>query len=282
MKTLNIFSVFVMAIFVTIACEPIEDRDELPSKTSASEFEYTITQNPVNDYIIYLNNTTQDVFFSWDYTWGTSFEQKDTVTIMLPGDYIIHINASTPGGFVETDYPVTVGDKNPEAFAEPEWEYLTHMMEGKTWVWAVDNNYTANQYIWGNSGLNDGYPAWWGRSATDAADDNIDIEGEMMFDLNGSRNFTKVEYDFASGKTVTTTGKFNIDFEGAVSDIGIARITFTGATILHGISQNDGKKVVYDFDIVKLTEDELILNRFTESSDSEAWNWIFKRKGYSY
>ena len=282
MKKLNIYSLFILATMSLVACEPVEDRDELPATTVASDFVYSITQDIEDDYIIYVENSTPSVYFSWDYTWGKSFEQKDTLAILIPGQYNIEILASTPGGFVNLDYPVTVADINPDAFVEPEWEYLSNMLEGKTWVWAIDNNYTENHYIWGNSGLNDGYPSWWGRSAGDAAEDNIDIDGKMTFDLNGARNFAKVEYDFGSGNTVTSTGSFDIDFDNHDSDIGIARITFTGTTILHGISQNDDKKVVYDFDIVKLTEDELILNRFTESNDFEAWNWIFKREGYNY
>ena len=48
-----------------VACDPIEKRDKLGPIVPTSEFEYTITQNPEMDYVIYLENKTPKVLFSW-------------------------------------------------------------------------------------------------------------------------------------------------------------------------------------------------------------------------
>lgn len=51
----------------------------------------------------------------------------------------------------------------------------------------------------------------------------------------------------------------------------IGSVTFIGTTIPHGIAQNNGQKVVYTFDIKKLTNDEMILmyptDPFTPGND---------------
>ena len=59
----NLIGLFVFFV----ACDPIEKRDKLGPIVPTSEFEYTITQNPEMDYVIYLENKTPKVLFSWDY-----------------------------------------------------------------------------------------------------------------------------------------------------------------------------------------------------------------------
>ena len=75
MKKSILYNLIGLLVFF-VACNPIENRDKLGDITPASEFEYSITQDPQRDYIVYLENKTPKVLFSWDYAWGLTTRQK--------------------------------------------------------------------------------------------------------------------------------------------------------------------------------------------------------------
>src|SRR5450759_5554170 len=66
-------------VFLIGACTPIEDRQVAGPVVPATDFKYTITNDAANDYILYLDNKTSGVMFSWDYAWGVTRKQNDTV-----------------------------------------------------------------------------------------------------------------------------------------------------------------------------------------------------------
>jgi hypothetical protein len=94
--------------FMIAACTPIEDRQAAGPIVPASEFSYTITNDPTNDFILYLENNTPEVMFSWDYAWGVTRKQHDTVRILVPGTYTVKITATTAGGIVTDEKTITV------------------------------------------------------------------------------------------------------------------------------------------------------------------------------
>jgi len=83
----RILYLLTAAVLTIGACTPIEIREEAGPVVPASEWKYTITNDPNDDYILYLDNQTPEVMFSWDYGWGVTRKQKDTVRMLVPGTY---------------------------------------------------------------------------------------------------------------------------------------------------------------------------------------------------
>jgi len=180
----RIFYLLVVVILIG-ACTPIEIREDAGPIVPASDFKFTITNDPSNDYILYLDNQTKGVMFSWDYAWGVTRKQHDTVSMLVPGDYTIRITALTGGGIVTTEKTISVTKANPDAFQEPQWQILTNMAAGKTWIW--DDTQPAP---WGNGGFKGcTAPCWWAVNMTDIIGRGVGSD-EMIFDLNGGRNLT--------------------------------------------------------------------------------------------
>lgn len=284
MKKINIF-LMLIGVALLVACDPIEDRGSLSGAITVDQLKITAT--PVvkvggNSNYIALNSDGNSCLSSWNYGFGTTVKPIDTVKVMMKGDNdIIYNGMNSDGTIIQKKITVHVDTLYD---VEPEWALFCGTTTGmKTWVWAKDNTYSGSHWVWGNGGaLADKAPAWWGRSEADASGDNIDIDGTMTFDLHGA-SFSKVE----SG--VTSKGSFSFDMskkqDPRFTNV-IGMLTIKGTTIQHGISQNDGKKVVNTFNIIKLTDDEMILMYATEGGLSggwpEGWYWVFKRQGYSY
>ena len=273
--------VYLIALIIgafTVACDPIVDNVGVGDViTSADQIEATVTPVMIGSY-----NTnkvkvhcTSPVICQWSGGPTVYVSNDTTVLLFVKGEQDIILTAMANDGTTYTkSYTVTVDSMYYDV--PEEWGYFCGTSD-KTWVWATDNTYSSSQWIWGNGDRSsDTAPAWWGRSASDAAEDDIDIDGTMNFSLDGA-TFTKVE----DGDT--TSGKFSFDMTASTTTQGIGTLTISGGTtILHGISQNDSQATVYTFDIIKLTDDELILEYSTESNTYEGWFWVFKREGYTY
>jgi len=260
-------------LFLFISCDPIDDRDSAGAIIDPSEFQYTITQDPMDDYIIYLKNETPEVFFSWDYAWGTTTRQQDTVRILVAGTYKIKITGTTAGGLVYDEQEITVTKNDPDAFQEPEWPLLTNMKDGKTWVWD-----TGKEYPWGNGGyMGCTSSCWWVVTPDDLAGRGV-LNDEMTFDLNGGRHLTLVAE--TTPEAGTTEGTFNLDMTSTLEGWSVGLLTTQNVTIINGIDVNNGNVKFYDYYILKLTEDELHLSAAQPGTGSwgEAWFWQFKPK----
>jgi len=267
--------IYIAGIMLIIgACAPIEDRDILGPKIPASQFVYTITQDPIDDYILYLDNNTPGVLFSWDYAWGTTLKQKDTVHLLVPGSYTIKITGTTEGGLVFDEYPVTVTKADPDAFQEPEWDMLTSMAAGKTWVWDTDQ-----PAPWGNGGyIGCTAPCWWAVTYDDLVDMDVGSD-EMTFDLNGGRNLTLVAASVPSAGT--TKGSFNLNMNSVIAGWSVGKLTTTNTTVINGIFVNFDNILVDSYDVLKLTSDELVLSAPEPGVTWDwgtAWFWMFKPK----
>lgn len=278
---------FASIIMLCVACDPVEDRDKPGRILNSDELVFDLIQEPAGSNTIIFDNKTPEIIPYYD--WGTGFSNKPRTEAYFPfaGDYTVTFTAYCAGGSVSTTRNFTVSRNDPEYFKDPAWNKISGNGAGKVWIFATDiptDNYDGR--IWGNGGYkgNPPGPSWWGRTAADAKDDNIDIGAEMYFDLDGGANFKVTNHGTVS------SGSYDLKLdEKVMSDDGqvwsIGSIELAGATIPHGISQNEGKKPVYKFDICILTEDELVLSYNTgnnKGSGSESWFWRFKRKGFDY
>ena len=260
-------------VFLIGACTPIEDRQVAGPVVPATDFKYTITNDASNDYILYLENKTPGVMFSWDYAWGVTRKQNDTVRMQVPGIYTINVTATTAGGLVTDTKTVTVTKSDPTAFQEPEWQMLTNMTLGKTWVWNA-----ALTKTWGNGGFKGSMgPDWWGQSKTELGPTGND---EMTFDLNGGRNLTLNAA--STPKAGIIKGTFDLKM-GEILKPGwdIGKLTTANTTVLKGIYVNNGNAVAETFYVLKLNANELVLaspDPGVTGDWGEAFFWLFVPK----
>jgi hypothetical protein len=263
-------------VFVVWSCTPIEDRQEAGPVVPASEFQYTITQDPTNDYIVYLNNETPKVMFSWDYSWGITRKQQDTVKLLVPGVYTIKITATTAGGIVTDEKSVTVTKAMPGVFTEPEWTSLTNLVAGKTWIW--DDTQAAP---WGNGGYRGcTAPCWWAVSKTDLDGRGVGAD-EMTFDLNGGKNLTLTAASTPAAYKGVTKGSFELSFDVARAGWDVGKLTTTNVTVINGIQVNFSNQIENNFYILKLTDSQLVLSAPEPGVTGDwgtAWFWMFKPK----
>lgn len=283
MKSRFFYFLFICLVLFA-SCDPIEDRDALGRVLDESELAFDIIQEPAGSNTVKFVSKTPGIIPYFD--WGSGFSNKESAEAYLPfaGTYTVTYTAYCAGGPVSVVKEFTVAGNDEQYFKDPAWMLLTNGSEGKTWVFAMDvRSYDGR--IWGNGGyLNaPAGPGWWGRTAADAVDDKIDLNAELSFDLNGAANMKVSE----NGQN--TKGTFDLriapvkDGEGKVWAIG--SIELSGATIPHGISVNESSKAVYKFTICTLNENELVLSYNTKnltSPGTEAWFWVFKRKGFNY
>lgn len=266
----------VAAALLIGSCTPIEDREEPGPVVPASEFEYSITSMPGADYKLILNNTTPGVMFSWDYAWGVTRKQHDTIRMLVPGTYKIKITATTAGGIVLDEKEVTITQPDPNAFQEPEWAYLTNLAAGKTWVW--DNTVAGP---WGNGGFKGcNAPCWWVVNMTDLAGRGVATD-EMKFDLNGGRNLTLTAAKVPNAYKGVTKGTFDISLGSYFPGWDVGKLSTTNVTVINGIQTNAGNQIEDEFYILKLTNNQLVLcapEPGVTGDWGSAWFWMFKPK----
>jgi hypothetical protein len=272
----KIFYLIVGAAFLISACEPIEKRQEAGPIVPAEDFVYTITNDATHDYIVYLNNKTPEVMFSWDYAWGSTRKQMDTVHLLVPGTYTVKITALTAGGIVTTTKSVTVTEQDPDAFQEPQWAMLTNMAAGKTWVW---NDALAG--VWGNGGFKGcNAPCWWVVNKAGMSDQQAGND-EMTFDLNGGYHLTLKAAARPAAYKGTTTGTFNLSFAVFKEGWDVGKLTTTNVTVPLGVQVNFSDQIVNEFYVLKLTDTELNLSAPEPGVTGDwgtAWFWMFKPK----
>jgi hypothetical protein len=247
--------------------------------------------------IVMINNTP-NVGGMWDDGINTSTRQNDTIIWPFLGNATIYFYATTSGGFVKDSSIVNVTKMDyPIA---PQWEYLAGSgTSGKTWVWATDVTPYDGMCYGDGAYLSDFYPSWdgYGQSFLEAA--GVDKD-QMIFDLNGGPNFTLITgnngldvYDDNNAGLPAGTyhGKFSFDMSKTLSDAdyssqlwAIGQLSLTGATVSEGIDPDNNSALVYTYDILMLTDDEMILATPTPGAGpyDGAWYWIFKRQGYSF
>ena len=243
-----------LALCTLAACDPREDRDDLPQPMQSSELSFSVTQKQGYDNVIYLENKTKGVIPFWDYGTGISNKAKDTINIPFAGTYYIKFTAYAGGGPVQDSARITVTENDPQYFSSPMWNLLTNGDQGKTWVWAMD---TPGGAPYGNGSGGATAPEWWKPTPADVTGWGV-ASDEMILDLKGAANFTKIT---AKG---TTKGLFVLDTLNKT-------IKILGSDISYGAG--------ITYVVVTLNQNELTL-----AQQGDGWRniWMFKRKGFNY
>lgn len=265
----------VVLVFASVACEPIEDRMEMTGAISAEQLDITATPLVVDgkrSNKVILDNKSP-VLSSWDFGVGTTQRKSDTVLLVTTGDNEIIFTGLNPNG---TKITKTLSINVEElTFEVPlEWGYLTGGTE-REWVW--DDRTTA---VWGNGGyLGSFKPEWW-TLPIGSIHDQMPNEGagaKMVFSLRGAK-LTKVK-----SNDQTESGSFSFDMSKVITlDNGDTwargKLTTRGVTILNGKSPDEGGILVYEFDIIKLDDKEMVLSYAPAGTGAwgAAYFWVFR------
>lgn len=276
MKKITCYILSIMT-FVCMSCNPIDEKHEVGGIVPESELKLEVYPLTEGGNKIVLVNKTPKVGSHWNYGSGISVRQQDTVLVPFLGQKEILFTGVCAGGTVTATRTVTI-DKILYPI-EDEWALFAGTdKNGRTWMW----DYTElTDAVWGNGGYpgNTG-PAWAQIKAgeMDEQDPTVGRDGKMLFDLNGAANFTKISQE---GKIVEK-GSFKFDMtkrkvqaDGTPWSIGT--LTIVDGTILKGVSPNEGGKTIHEFDILKLTDDKMVLAHVL-ANGWEAWFWCFKVK----
>lgn len=275
MKKITIYFTYFFSLYVFCGCEPLEDRLEIGGAIAAEQLDITATPlviNGVKTNKIILDNKSP-VLSSWDYGIGVTERKSDTVLAVVTGENEIVFTGLNPDGS-KISKTLTVQVDELTFPVPPEWGILTGGKE-KTWKW--DETKPA---VWGNGGyMASEAPAWWvlQESAMHGQVAQEGVGAKMILSLRGAK-LTKVK---ANGQT--EVGSFSFDMsKKIILDNGMiwakGKFRTKAVTVLGGISPNEGNAPVYEFDILLINENELVLC-YPEpgvGAWGTAWFWVFR------
>lgn len=212
----------------------------------------------------------------------TLVSNNDTIQLFALGDQTVTCKVMGQDGVAYSkDYTVNV--QSMDYPVDAWWTTLTNG-SSKTWVW----DDTSADGVFGNGGyVGNTSPGWWKLSTSDVegqATGKAPTTSSAGDGSNASMTFT------LAGAKVTksdgTEGSFAFDKKVQTSPTdetgwAIGHLTFTGVFPPMGILVNLSNKVVYNYRILKLTTDKLVLS-VPESESNTAWGaawfWMFKAK----
>ena len=275
MKKTLIYSL-VAATMMMVACDPAEDRDVLSGAITADDLQISATPVKVdgkNSNSIELNSDGVGSLSSWNYGNGTTTSTKTTVQLVLKGaNEIVFTGLNHDGTTITKTITVQV---DTLINVPAEWSLLCGAGE-KSWVW----DDTDPGAVWGNGAYLDHVsPGWWKVALTDingqAAGEGAGAE--MVFSVKGS-SLTKIKADGSTSK-----GSFSFDMaaktlykDGAVWAKGKLKTKNIG--VLCGIQPNGSGATAYDYEILKLDANKLVLAFQEPGGGGAAWFWMFKAK----
>lgn len=273
-RLLNYLVVLISAVGL-VGCEAVEDRLDIGGFVSADQLDITATPvvvNGKNTNKIVLNNASP-VLSSWDFGVGITQRKTDTVLMVVEGESEILFTGRNPDGS-EVQKTLTVNVEDLYFPVPPEWGFLTGGSE-KEWEWDE-----SKPGVWGNGGyLGNVAPAWWTLPVgqIDGQTANEGAGAKMIFNLRGAQ-FTKVKSD---GTTETGTFSFNMNsktMDEAGNVWAKGKLTLKGTTVLNGISPNEGSAKVYEYDILVVDDNQLVLSYPEPGAGAwgTAWFWMFR------
>jgi hypothetical protein len=285
----EILYIAIAALLIFAACDPMEKRNELGPVYSETELSNYMTVKVNGNYVTLVNKAPSVISY-----WSTDFgnqSNKDSVTFRIPlaNTWTATLTAFCAGGKVTVSKTFNIAQNDEDYYSSPYWNLLTNGTAGKTWVWASD---IPGGKVWGNGGhMGSAAPAWWTLTVDDIVGQGGGPGDEITFNLDKKQNLI-VTMPGTDRKPGTGSGTFDIDLTSTltVSDTiySLGKITFTNWTIPLGFEPNtSGKPLHYVFNILRLTENELVLE-FAEPGSKDTpwggvgWFYMFKRKGYTY
>lgn len=271
------FLLYILAIVLFTACDPNEKKYSLGGNITAEQLDIFATPFIVdgkNSNKVVLENHSP-VMSNWDYGIGVTQRQTDTVLLVIEGLNTIKFTGLNPDGtFITKELQVTVDELS---FPVPlEWGYLCGSGE-KEWVWD-----TTQPAVWGNGGyMNDSHPAWWTLTEADidGQAENEGVGASMTFSLQGA----SLIKNKADGSEIKGSFSFDMTKKIVLGDGTVwakGKLKTKGVTVLCGKSPNESGAPVYEYDILIMNDNQLVLS-YPEPGSGQggtAWYWMFKAR----
>ena len=252
----------VPAALLLLACEPEVDEQYLQNSTSVENVELVATQSTTGGNEITLEMRSPGVTGYWDYNLGKSLSNRSTFIYPIPGTSTFTYVGTLGNEFFEKTIEVQVDTLDHEL--DQDWYDLVgeDTQAGKTWVFAGGPE--PDGKLWwfmsANNNKDAAMGAWW--NAGGDCCPPADAAGKMTFDLDQAANYTY--YADASDEEG--------ELASFVLDVPNQKLIINDGNILG--AENGSPEGVYD--IVSLTEDELILYVPLTPNGDSGWTWVFK------
>jgi hypothetical protein len=206
---------------------------------------------------------------------------NDTIRFFGKGAQVVTLTVKGTDGSVATKEFTNVNVASMDYYVDPTYGYLCGSGT-RTWVWNTD----LKSYF-GKGGYLEIDPTtssnvWWGLTSTEVDDKASTVSGasskgdgtgaSMAFTLSGTKMV----------KSDGTSGTFKLDMSNikkAGWDLG--NITFNGVNVPMGLLIEAGNTKVYSYQILKVSDTQLILCAPESSSIGDwgtSWFWAFKAK----
>ena len=243
MKRLFIFAIVLLGLTVC-GCEPSIDDQPMGNVLTPEQLDIEVTNLTEGSNAIVLKNNTPRTGSYWDTGIGISTRQCDTIVMPYVGDIEIKFTGICDGGQITTTRKVHI--TRIDHPIQAEWTLFAGSgTDGKAWTWDIDGTGGA---VYGTAGwLTQDAPAW----DVKPLDELEDRDCSLVFDLNGGAN-------------VST--KKNPD-NGEQWSIG--QLKLNGVSMLSGHAFYDAANVVTTFEILRLSDDTLVL--CYNAQDADAW-----------
>jgi hypothetical protein len=269
-----LYSLF-MGMALLVACDPVETRDQMTGVITADQLNISVTPEVVDgvrsNKLILANHSP--VLSFWNYGVGTSAKAYDEVLVTSVGDIEVIFTGRNGDGSTITK-SITV---NVESIVYEVTGMDKFIGDGaKTWFFDA---FTDNNHPYGIGGVGDKAATWWGPEYGEFDE----WDASMTFALDGGAIFTKTLADGSQQK-----GSFSFNLAKKVGDWSQGILSLKGATLPHGVSVNNPAGDAFEFYIIVLEDDQLVLSNLpgNEIADApggggEANFWMFRPEGYT-
>ncbi|MDR0750320.1 MAG: hypothetical protein LBF62_12250 [Tannerellaceae bacterium] len=269
----SILYTLLTGLALLAACSPVESRDEMTGAITAEQLNISVTPEVVDGVRsnkLILENRSPTLSF-WDYGVGTSAKAYDEVLVTSVGDIeVIFTGRNGDGSTISRTVTVNVESIIYEVTGMDKF-----IGSGsKTWVFDA---FTDNNHPYGIGGVGDKAATWWGPEYGEFNE----WDASITFALDGGAIFTKTLSDGTQQK-----GSFSFNLTKKAGNWSQGILSLKGATIPNAYSVNNKAGEAYDFYIIELEDDLLILANVTgngvpDNPDGEANFWIFRPEGYT-
>ena len=258
-KIISYFSIVLVLLFT--ACDPIVDEETLVNTTDVAGVELIITQSTPGGNELTVSMVTPGITGYWEYALGKELTNEFTVVYPIPGTSTFTFVGTLGAEFFEKSVDVQV-DVLDHPLDQDWYDLVSEDTEaGKTWVYAAT---PGNGMFWFMSppdAIDSAWSAWW--NAGDCC--CPDPYGKIKFDLNGGANYTY----YADADAAGVEGSFSLNVTNQT--LQVIDQPLMGGDVAGGAGNPAG---IYQ--IVSLTEDELVLYLANSEVYGTGWTWVFK------
>jgi hypothetical protein len=258
-KIISFFSIASVLLFT--ACDPIVDEQTLSNTTDVAGVELVATQSTPGGNKITLNMVTPGITGYWNYNLGKALTNEITVVYPIPGTSTFTYKGTLGAEFFEKTIDVQI-DQLDNALDQDWYDLVgTNTAAGKTWVYAATPGNGMFWFMSAPDNKDGAWGVWWNAGDCCCPDPN----GKIKFDLDGAANYTY----YADGTGSGAKGSFVLDVTNQV--LQVIDVPLMGGNVGGGAGNPAG---IYQ--IVSLTENELVLYLPNSEVYGTGWTWVFK------